>query len=73
MINFQHVDSQSADEALGSILDELPVPDDASLEPGSYMTFGVAGFSLGELGKLLDGLLMQYFKAEEISCSVEKI
>lgn len=73
MINFQHIDSQAADDTLGSILDELPVPDDASLEPGSYMTFGIGDFSSGDLNRLLDLLVERYFEADDLSCSTEKL
>jgi hypothetical protein len=60
-INFKHQDYPESDKLLGQILDEFPVPDDAELDPRSYMTFDILVFSVEQLNQLIDKIVLEYF------------
>ena len=76
MINFQHQDSPEKDDVLGSIIDALPVPETADLEPGGFMAFKISTFSSGQLDQLIDRLVQEYYVAsspDAVSCSSERL
>ena len=75
-INFQHLDDAEKDEILGDIIDSFPVPENADVEPGEYMTFDISPFPAADLDQFIDRLIAEYFAATSpgaVSCQSEML